>query len=285
MAIDAVVKSRILTGAGRLYRAPVGTLFPGQVSATVTNKAVATGVATLTTSTSHGYTTGDQLIVSIGDAQFDGLVTCTSGTATTSIKFAVSGADVTSAAATGSAVLYKTAAGATAGVGGTVSGSKFTDRWPAGWTPWGATREGSEFKWTPSTGNIEIAEELLPVQIITEGVESSIAFDVVQFTAYNFAAALNGGTVSTVSGTGATLLTEVEPPELGSESRIQIGWESADSTERAWFVQCFQGGDLGIAHKKGTDNAGLSVEYKLEQPAYGKAVRRFYAGSTPVGLA
>lgn len=284
MAISAVVKSRILTGAGRLYRAPIGTLFPGQISRTVSNKAVASGVATITTSASHGYVSGDQVLISIGDAQIDGLRTLTGAPTGTTMTFAVTGADVSSTAATGSAVLYKSTAG-TLSVGGTVSGSKFSDAWPSGWTPWGATREGHEFTWTPSTGNIEIAEEVLPISTVTESVESSVDFEVVQFTAYNFAAALNGGTVTTISGTGATQLTELEPPDLGSEVRLQIGWESADSSERAWYVQCFQGGDLSVAHQKGTNNAGLSVSFKLEQPAYGKPFRRFVAGSTPVGTA
>lgn len=278
----AASKTRILTGPGILYRAVAGVLFPGQVSYAVSNKAIASGVATITTS-AHTLTIGDQVIVNIGDPAFDGLVTLTAATSPT-FTYTVTGANVTSVAATGTAVTYKAAAGGS-GVGGTVAGSKFSTAWPTGWTPWGVTREGHEFKWTPSTGNIEVAESLLPLSIVTTGVEGSITFDCVEFTAYNFAAALNGGIVSTVSGTGATLLTEVEPPDLGAESRIQIGWESDNNTERAWFRQCFQKGDVGIAHKKGTDNAGYSVDFGLEQPSTGKAFRRFYAGSVPVGTA
>jgi hypothetical protein len=270
-----VPKTRILTGAGYLYKAPIGTALPGQITATVTNKALTSNVVTLTTSASHGFTTGDVINVSIGDAVFDGQFTVASAPTGTTLTYAKTATNVSSTAATGTIVGEK--------AGGTVAGGVFTDAWPAGWVPVGVTKDGSEFSWSPQTGNVEVAEYLLPLKIVTTGVESSIAFAIAEFTAKNLAFALNGGTVTTVSGTGATLLTEVTPPPVGQEVRYMIGWESEDWTERAVFRQCLQGGDVKIAHKKGVDNASIGVEFKLEQPSLGLPFRRFYAGSVPVG--
>ena len=269
-----VPKTRILTGPGVLYKAPLGTLLPGQTSYTVTNKALTSNVATITTSASHTMLVGDQVVVSIGDTVFDGLYTITA-VASSTFSYARSNANVTSGAATGSAITWN--------AGGTVSGSKFTDSWPSGWVPIGVTKEGNEFSYAPSTGNIEVAEFLLPLQIITTGVEIKWKFDIAEFTAKNYAFATNGGATRTVSGTGATLLTELTPPVVGSEVRQMIGWESDDNTERLAAMQVFQTGTVAEAHKKGTDNATIAVEFGLEQPSVGYPFRKFYAGSTPVG--
>lgn len=269
-----VPKTRILTGPGVLYRAPIGTLIPGQTSYTVTNKALTSNVATITTSTTHTMTVGDQVIVSIGDTIFDGLQTITA-VASSTFSYAKTNANVSSASATGSAVTWN--------AGGTVSGSKFTDSWPSGWVPWGVTKEGNEFSYAPSTGNVEVAEYLLPLSIVTTGVEIKWKFEVAEFTAKNYAAGLNGGSTRTVSGTGGTQLTELTPPVVGQEIRQMIGWEADDNTERLVGMQCFQSGTLSEAHRKGTDNSTIAVEFGLEQPSIGYPFRKFYAGSTPVG--
>ena len=275
MPTISVPKTRVLTGAGFLYRAPIGTLLPGQTSATVTNRALTSNVATLTTSTAHGFAVGVQIFVSIGDAVFDGLYTTTSGTATTTINYARVSADVTTGAATGTAISWL--------AGGTVAGGVFTDAWGTGWVPVGVTKSGHEFKWSPKTDKVEVAEYVLPLRIVTTGVESSLSFEIAEFTAHNLAFALNTTTVTTVSGAGATLLTEVDPPDVGSEVRRMIGWESEDCTERMFAIQTIQQGDMSIKHAKGSDNATMGVEMGLEQPAFGKPFRRFFAGSTPVG--
>lgn len=275
MPAIVVPKTRVLTGPGYLYRAPLGTLLPGQTSATVTNKAKTSGVATLTTSASHGFTTGKKIFVSIGDAGFDGLQTVASAPTATTLTFNAAGADVTSGASTGTILSYD--------AGGTVAGSVFTDAWPSGWVPIGVTKEGHEFSYAPSTGNVEVAEYLAPLAIVTESVELKVSFEIAEFTAKNLAFGLNGATVSTVSGTGATQLVELVPPAVGAEVRQMIGWEAGNSTERAVYVQAFQSGTLSVAHKKGTDNSTISVEFSLEEPSAGPAFRRFYAGSVPVG--
>jgi hypothetical protein len=270
-----VPKTRILSGAGYLFKAPVGTALPGENPATVTNKALTTNVVTLTTSAAHGYTTGDTVIVALSPADpvFDGTYTLTAASGS-SLSYARTNANVTSTASGGT--VKKPA-------GGTVVGSVFTDAWPAAWIPIGVTKEGHEWSWSPDTENIEVAEYLLPVRIVTTGVEGKVSFEIAEYTGKNIAFALNGGSVTTVSGATTTLLSKISPPVVGQETRVMIGWESEDFTERAVFYQCFQTGEVTVAHKKGADNATIQVEFSLEQPATGNAFDRWVAGTVAVG--
>lgn len=276
MPAIVVPKTRILTGAGYLYRAPLGSLAPGQKTATITNKALTTNVVTLTTAATHTLVTGDTIVVALSPADpvFDGTYVVASTPTGTTFTYAKTNANVTSTASGGTV---------TSGPGGTVAGSVFTDAWPVAWVPVGVTKEGHEWTWKPDTEGIEVAEYLLPLRIVTTGVEGLVAFEIAEFTAKNTAAALNGASVTTVSGAGATLLSRLTPPNVGAETRIMLGWESEDWTERAVFWQCFQTGEVKVAHKKGADNATISVEFSMEQPAVGAPFDRWYAGTTAVG--
>jgi hypothetical protein len=277
MPAIVVPKDAISLGPGYLYRAPIGSLLPAQLAAsTVTNKALATNVVTLTTAAAHGLLTGDPVVVAIGDATFDGEFILTGAPTTTTLTYAKTAANVTSTAATGT--VQKAA-------GGTVAGSVFTDAWPAAWIPWGVTREGSSWSYQINTGEVTVAEYLAPLAYIEEGVTIGVDFDVVQVTAKNIAAALNNVTsgVRTVSGAGATLLSKVSPPAVGQSVRTMLGWESSDGTERAFFYQCLQRGNLQIQRRKGANPASLPLSYGIEQPATGDPFNIYIAGTGRVG--
>lgn len=68
---------------------------------TVTNKALASNVATITTATPHGLVTGDTVTVSGVDATFNGTFTVASAPTATTFTYSKTAADVTSAAASG----------------------------------------------------------------------------------------------------------------------------------------------------------------------------------------
>jgi len=148
----------------------------------------------------------------------------------------------------------------------TVAGGVFTDVWPAAWLLFGATDDGSEFSYSPATDNVEVAEYYDPVAVVSTGREISITFDLAQVHATNFKRALNGGALVT-TGTGATMLSEYSPPEVGAEVRSMVGWESQDSTERLIMYQCFQTGDVNVSRKKGADKATIPVEFHAEKPS------------------
>lgn len=70
----------------------------------VTNKALTSNVATLTTSANHGFKVGDSVTVAISDAVFDGTFTLTAVTANT-FSYAKTNANVVSTGASGTAVI------------------------------------------------------------------------------------------------------------------------------------------------------------------------------------
>jgi hypothetical protein len=72
---------------------------------TVTNKALTSNVATLTTASAHGFTTGQSVVVSSVDATFNGTYTIAATPTTTTFTYAKTAADVTSQAATGTPVI------------------------------------------------------------------------------------------------------------------------------------------------------------------------------------
>jgi hypothetical protein len=75
------------------------------ITKTVSNKALTSNVATLTTSTTHGFAVGDYVVVSSVDATFNGTYVIASVPTTTTFTYAKTNANVTSAVATGSAVV------------------------------------------------------------------------------------------------------------------------------------------------------------------------------------
>lgn len=134
----------------------------------------------------------------------------------------------------------------------------------AKWSGIGYTDDGSEFGYSPKTDQVTVAEELDPIQIVSTSRAGSVKFAMAEVTATHMKLAMNGGTIT--AGTG---IVTYEPPDLGSETRIMLGFESEDHTERWVWRQCFQTGDVSIARKKGADKATIAVEFSLEKPATG----------------
>jgi hypothetical protein len=74
-------------------------------SQTVTNKALFNNLATLTTSAAHGFQIGNQVYINIGDATFDGLQTVNWCPTSTTFQFTKTAANVTSTGASGTATV------------------------------------------------------------------------------------------------------------------------------------------------------------------------------------
>lgn len=147
---------------------------------------------------------------------------------------------------------------------GTTEPTDLTTPWstvaPA-WSALGYTSDGSEFTYKLDTDKVEVAEELDPIKNTPTGRESHVTFSLAEVTATNLKRAMNGGTIT--SGTG---IVTFEPPDLGTEVRTMLGFESEDHTERWIFRQCFSNGEVKITRKKGADKAAIDVDFMLEKP-------------------
>lgn len=135
-----------------------------------------------------------------------------------------------------------------------------------GWVALGYTKTGSEFKYTTATDAVLVAEELDPLQNTSTGRTSSVTFALAEMTATHLMYALNAPSSYKTTAGGVTTF---EPPDLGTEVRRMIGFESEDHQERWVYRQCFQTGDMTITRNKGADSAALACEFTLEKPATG----------------
>ena len=177
----------------------------------------------------------------------------------------------------GPGYLYYAALGVSAPTN-TVAGSVFTDSWPAGWSPLGVTREGHTLNIDIDTEAVEAAEYVDALLNVVTGRTVTAEMELMQVNLTNFRRALNGGTLST-SGAGATLLTTFTLPNIGSEVRAQIGWESTDGTERWWAMQAFNTGSLSVQRQKGADNASLPITWTFEPDASSQPIYFASAGT------
>lgn len=171
------------------------------------------------------------------------------------------------------------------GSGGVVTGSKFTDAWDAAWIPVGVTRDGSQFSYEVSTEDTIVAEYLDPLDTDETARNIGVAFDLAHITNRSYMMAMNGGTTSTVSGTAATTLTKVAPPVLGASVKIMLGWESQDGTQRTFFYQALQSGNIQWSNSKAPNFQSLPLTFKVTQPSSGDPFNIFLAGVDRIAAA
>ena len=158
---------------------------------------------------------------------------------------------------------------------GTEEPDTYDDAWPTGWVTLGYTDEGSAFNYEISTDNVEVAEELDVLARVTTGRDASVEVALAEITKRNLVIAFNGGIVA-----GDGLDWEFEPPDLGDEARVMLGWDALKTTAnndlRMVFRQCLQGGSLGMENRKGATKSTISANFQLEKPITGAKLLRIY---------
>jgi hypothetical protein len=161
----------------------------------------------------------------------------------------------------------------------TVSGSKFTDAWSGSWISAGATEDGSEFTYSINVEAMSVAEFFDPVKYATTERSGTFSWNMADWTLTKLKLAMNGGTLTVVSGTGATQLNKYVPPAPGAEVRQMLGWESLDSTVRLIVYQALSGGDITMSFAKAPDYATIPVEFQFEVPTGGQPFEFYSAGT------
>lgn len=178
---------------------------------------------------------------------------------------------------------YAPAATAFPSGGGTVSGSVFTDSPSASFYEIGATEAGYTFTYSQSIEAINVAEFYDPVKWRTTSRQGSFMFNMADYTLKNIQRALNGGSLTTVSGTGATAINKWVPPVVGQETRAALMWQSLDATMRIFMYQTVQVNEIQSAFKKAPDFAVIPCEFRFEIDASGNIFEVYSAGTTRLG--
>lgn len=164
-----------------------------------------------------------------------------------------------------------------------VGSSYDADAWPVAWVMLGPTDDGSDFTYESKLEAISVAEFLDPIRWSTTERNGNIAFAMANWTLKNLQRALNGGTLTTVSGAGTTLSSKLIPPAPGQETRCMIGWESLDHTVRIIMYQVIQGGAIKLSNKKAPAKGLIPVQFNFEVPASGNPFAVYAAGTGRLG--
>ncbi|GAC1374660.1 MAG: hypothetical protein NVSMB4_02340 [Acidimicrobiales bacterium] len=161
---------------------------------------------------------------------------------------------------------------------GVSTASAFSDTWPAGWVQLGMTEAGTDIDLTITASPITAAEIIEPLTYRTTARTGTLTFALKNFTATNWARAVNGA-VTTVTGTAGSTITQIDPPPIGQEVRSMIGFESLDNTFRFIAFQVFNEGAMKFVFKKAPSNTNVSWKCMLEKPASTGPWRAFTAGT------
>lgn len=157
------------------------------------------------------------------------------------------------------------------------------DPWPVAWIPLGATEDGAEFSYEINVEAITVAEFFDPIRYSTTERTGSFSFNLASWTLNNVKKVMNGGTISTVSGTAATLSSKFLPPAPGAETRCMIGWESLDSTTRLVCYQTLNATSVTSAFRKAPAFSVLPCQFQFEVPASGQPFAFYAAGTSRLG--
>lgn len=144
--------------------------------------------------------------------------------------------------------------------------SVFTNSWANDWVPVGYTDDGIEFTFTTTVNEIEAAETLYPLAKIETKKDISVKFAMLQNNEFNLSRAMNGGTFTTASGSGATKVTKYSPPTFGGAERSAIGWISQDNDEALIVYKTWQQAALSVKYGKIGIKWMLNCDFAAEIP-------------------
>jgi hypothetical protein len=150
-----------------------------------------------------------------------------------------------------------------------------TAAWPSAWQALGYTDVGSTFDITPDVVDVMVEEEYWPVASNVQGYKGTVKFNLAEVTASNLVIALNGGLTpsAAVQGTNTDGSIWVEPPDVGLEVKIMLGWDAlpkggvaGDAFGRYIFRQCLQSGAVSETHRKGNNKLMYACSFMLLKP-------------------
>lgn len=129
------------------------------------------------------------------------------------------------------------------------------------WVDLGYTEEGSAFSFENTFEDVPVAEELEPIEILQTARNISVSFAAAELTAGNLQTALNGGTITTGTGT-----VTFDPPAAGDFTYAAVAWESTDGLERWIFRKGVQTGNVDIARRKAPAKATIPMSFRFVKP-------------------
>lgn len=160
--------------------------------------------------------------------------------------------------------------------------SKFTTTF-TGWSSIGYTDEGATLTFNRESEDVEVAEEDNPLKRIGTKVGVTLGFSASGINELNLEAANAGGTWSTVSGTGATLVRKYAPPQPKDQTRRMWAHIGQDLDEIFLMYQGYQTGEITVQRRKGANKASLSgynIVAEVPDPLVSADVWNYFTAGT-----
>ena len=163
---------------------------------------------------------------------------------------------------------------------GTAEPASITAPWDPAFAALGYTQTGGVFTVSATFQSITPAEEYTPIANFTTDHQQDVKFELLQMTARNYQISMNGGTITPVGGGGGYTF---DPPAVGGEIYVMLGWDSQDLTERYIWRKCLQTGSTARAMSKVVPSAGLTCSFSLTKPT-GVQPFRYFVTAARYGL-
>ncbi len=147
---------------------------------------------------------------------------------------------------------------------------------PSAWKVIGYTEEGTEVSTDLTVEDIEVAEELDPIDQLMTKRTTTVTFTMVEATAARLALAMGSGAAR------ADDASSFEFPD--SLTAVMLVWDSTDSpdaTNRRWvFRQCKPQGTVAMARRKAPQLTGIAVTMACAKPDSTTAAVKVFPNSS-----
>lgn len=151
------------------------------------------------------------------------------------------------------------------------------------WTPIGASESGATMRFSRSTNDITIEEQLNPVDIATTSVDPRIEVTLSEDTLETMKLAYGGGTITTVApATGVpgykelTIAEDIEHLTLGLE-----GMNTKTQWRRVLWLDVLSVADVETSYRRSETQRLYAVSFRLVSPIANAIVREWNLAALP----
>lgn len=149
---------------------------------------------------------------------------------------------------------------------------------PSAWTPLGYTENGSEFGFALTNEDVEVAEELDPIDAVNTKRALTLTVEAAEATKRNLQVLTGGGAAALNDG------TPFEPPTPGTEVGVMLVWDSSDTAgasgdilnRRVLMRKAVPSGNINIARRKAPAKTTLPAVLKLVKPDANNGPIKFF---------
>ncbi len=144
---------------------------------------------------------------------------------------------------------------------------------PSAWRCLGYTETGSAFSTEITSEDIEVAEELDPIDIRETKQLITVTFELAEVNRQNLFLAYNQGAA------GANDASSIEPTALGSSVYVMLAWDSlttaSASNVRRVFRKCKNASNIEIQNRKAPQKSLIPLSFRVVKPTGAKPMVTF----------